>query len=271
MQPWFKTIGSVKNQFGYAALALLVAMVIMSIIVSKTQEFVLVVTLFISYFIYSLAVIILLIRSLKETKLGGRNNNSQIKTYANIQNAFSDMTPIIEKSILSPKDTNIVVMGLTLYHMWEYIKNFINKPSSDTMNIFLCMVDSSSPIIKDLKNNWDEISDGFYNTIQNYIKLHEEDLKRRSINIQVSRYKHVPIIHGILINDEHLFFSFTSWTKKDLLEGASNFYSYYDLKTQIGEFHIKIFKNWIDHIRKCKCDKLCLESFHNYTFKNNHK
>jgi hypothetical protein len=263
MQFWNKIIGAVQNLYGYAALALLVILSTIYILVYQPAIFYIVIILVIILCFYSLLVILVLSKLQTNNilkKESGLNIDSQIKIYPNIQSAFSDMTPIIEQSLSSLKVTNVVVMGLTLYQMWEYMKNFINKSSIEKMNITFCMVDSSSPMIRDLGNNWNELSDGFYNSIQKYMKAHQDTLNERSINIKIKRYKHIPIIHGILINDEHLFLSYTSWTKKDQMQGASNDYFYYNINNAIGKQHIKIFKNWIDHINRNKCDDLCMKS-----------
>jgi hypothetical protein len=266
MRTWGKIIMEVKSPLGYATLALLVIMTVISLIISyQTQNFILLLILFVILCIYTIAVLYLLTRRSPSIEEAAKDPESKIKTYPNVQSLFQDMTLIIEQSVSSPKETKVEIMGLTLYHMWEYIKNFINKQSTERMNIFFCMVDSSSSIIKNLGNNWDEISDGFYNSIQKYIQMHEESLRSRSIKIQIKKYKHLPIIHGVLINEEHLFLGFTSWTRKDQMEGALNFFSYYNLETSIGKYHIEIFKNWINHIKRNKCDQLCMKSLNDHT------
>ena len=180
----------------------------------------------------------------------------QTKIYPNIHAIFPDMTEIINCSLSLSKETKIEIMGLTLYHMWEYTKNFLKNPSIQNMNIVFCMIDSNSPNIRCLRNNWGDTADVFYNSIKRYMEDNDEELKRRSINIQIFRYNNVPVIHGILINEEHLFLSYTSWTRNDRMEGALNFYSYYNLDSEIGKSHIEIFKNWINHIKKNKCQDI---------------
>jgi hypothetical protein len=260
MQFWDKIISAVKNPLGYASLALLVLMTLVSLVIYQTQNFYLLLALIIIFCIYTIVVLWILSKRQSLVKSVVSDKVFEIKTYPNVQSIFQDMSKIINESVSSPRETKIEVMGLTLYHMWEYIKNYINKSSIERMNIWFSMVDSSSPIIMNLDNNWDEVSDGFYNSIQKHIKIHNDDLEDRKINIKIIRYNHLPIIHGVLINEEHLFLSYTSWTRMDQMQGATNFYSYYNLKTQVGKYHIGIFKNWINHINKNKCNQLCMKS-----------
>ena len=270
MKEWRGIIKEVDAPIRYASLLLLgiVYIITIAIVIMELSETILLMILLILC-VNSTIIFILLIKQKKVVKNKKMDEKidieSDIKSYENIHKTYPDMGEIINKSIKSGRETEIAVLGLTLYHMWEYLKNFLKKSSTKNMNILFCLVDSSSPNIKGLDNNWAKLSDDYVEDIQRYRQVNRDVLAKRKIKIEINRYCHIPMIHGILINKKDLFLSYTQWDWQDRMEGAENFYVYYYSESNTGKLHVEMFNNWIEHIKRGKCKELCLK----YTVQTN--
>lgn len=239
-------ITAVKNPLSYATLALIL---VASLAYAANEPLLALAILA----IYSIVILVLLLRS---SKHGKPEQNLSIRYYKNIQALFPDMTRLIEDSVNSERRTSIEVMGLTLYHMWEYTKNFLRDERIKNIDILFTTISGTQQQTNCLKSNWGELSQAFCKSIAEYKKDHLDDLKRRAIDISVHQYGHIPMFHGILINSEHLFFSFTSWSSQGHIEGATTFYSHFNAKDSVGKSFIQVFRNWLNHIqKKHPCEK----------------
>jgi hypothetical protein len=134
--------------------------------------------------------------------------------------------------------------------MWEYVRNFLNDEKVRNLDIRFTTISGTPEQTKCHKSNWAELSQAFCKSIADYQRAHSEDLERRGVHICVHQYDHIPMFHGILINGEHLFFSFTSWYQQGHIEGATTFYCYYNGGTTIGKSYVRVFREWLDHIEK---------------------
>jgi len=234
-------IVAVKNPLSYATLALL----LVAGLAYYANKPLIAVFLLAAYTVVILAIL------LRSEKAGRAEPEPAIRWYPNIQAIYPDMTCLIEHSIKSERRTSVEVMGLTLYHMWEYVRNFVNEENVKNLDIRFTTISGTPQQAECLKTNWPEISHAFCKSITEYQQVHLEDLHRRGIAISVHKYDHIPMFHGILINGEHLFFSFTSWSNEGHIEGATTFYCYYNTGTTIGKSYIHVFRAWLDHIQKC--------------------
>ena len=108
----------------------------------------------------------------------------------------------------------------------------------------------SYTIINNLNAEWVDQSNMYYRAIKRYIEENDGELKRKSIEIKIKKYKHIPMLHGILINEEHLFLSHTTWDERDQITGALNYYTYYNSDSDVGRLNVDMFKNWIERILK---------------------
>ena len=63
------------------------------------------------------------------------------------------------------------------------------------------------------------------------------------------------MFHGILINELHLFLSYTSWNAANEMEGPINFYCLYDSTSRIGLAKIQIFRNWMKMVESRSRDQ----------------
>jgi hypothetical protein len=233
-------ITAVKSPLSYATLALL----LIAGLSYYAVEPLLAVVLLAAYTIVILAIF------LRSERSATAEPGLAIRWYPNIQAVYPDMSSLIDDSIRSEGRTSVEVMGLTLYHMWEYLRNFLNKETVKNLDIRLTAIAGTLQQTEWFKTNWAELSRGFCRAIADYRCANSEELERRGIRICVHLYDHLPMFHGILINREHLFLSFTSWSKQGRIEGGTTFYCYYNTKTEIGKLHVRIFKAWLTHIEK---------------------
>jgi hypothetical protein len=233
-------IAAVKNPLSYATMALLL---IAGLCYYSNETLIAVLLLA----IYTMIILFILLQAEKPVR---SEQELAIRWYPNIQSVYSDMTCLIDRSISLKKDTSIEVLGLTLYHMWEYIRNFLNDEKVKNMAIKFTTISGTQRQTECLKTNWAQLSQAFCKSISEYQEAHSQDLSRRNIRISVHQYDHIPMFHGILINSEHLFFSLTSWSDQGHIEGATNFYCFFNTGTTIGKSYVSVFRSWLDHVQK---------------------
>ena len=65
----------------------------------------------------------------------------------------------------------------------------------------------------------------------------------KSLKIKINNQ--LPVMHGFLINDRHLIWSFLGYEDKHLT-GGDKFYHYDTSDNELGQYHIDIFKGWFD-------------------------
>jgi hypothetical protein len=103
-----------------------------------------------------------------------------------------------------------------------------------------------------------KIPEDFLNTInmseENYkqfIQIQEEYLSQNNFSIVLKRNNFLPLVHGVLINQRHLIWSFLEIDEKGEINGGNKIYNYSTPDDPVGQYHIDTFTNWFDHFWKC--------------------
>jgi class 3 adenylate cyclase len=175
---------------------------------------------------------------------------------------FQDTIPVIDRLIregAADKNrtrTTLRVIGLGGQHTWDVLKRHImgdggglneNVKNLD-YTIFVVMakgrkLEAVRPLAKAAALRIKEI-DAF--------KFHHaKQLAAQSIDINYGRYDHLPAFHGMLVNEQHLFFGHTYWTDADTFEGLKVPHFYFNKKEKpLGLHYVKYFESWWRHLEK---------------------
>lgn len=71
-----------------------------------------------------------------------------------------------------------------------------------------------------------------------------------NFNINLYRFHHLPYLHGILINENHLFLGSASWDRHNKLKVGGNAYEEYTDGTLVGDRKIEQYTGWFNYCRK---------------------
>jgi FMN phosphatase YigB (HAD superfamily) len=69
-------------------------------------------------------------------------------------------------------------------------------------------------------------------------------------SVDLFLFDNLPVIHGLLINDEHLFLGFYEWTQQAgqyVLEGSQLPHTYYKANDTKDKHYFELFKSWFEH------------------------
>jgi len=230
-----RILRAVRNPLSYATLALLL---IASLAYWADKALISLVILS----VYTVIILLILLGSKEPDEKG------PAMWYPDVHAVLPQMTAILKESFDSEVPTSIEVLGITVSHMWEYVRGLINDKSVKGLSVQFAIMAGTEQQVNCLQTNWHEMAAAFRKEIGNYVRRHAADLGRRDITVDVHEYDHVPMFNGILINKKHLFFSFCSWHAEGHMERAVTFYCYYTSDTKVGRSYIRMFRGWLDHV-----------------------
>lgn len=119
------------------------------------------------------------------------------------------------------KDTHIVYNGLILDSNDSYIRKFIDGNSNIRSSFVQASIDSAFLI---------------------------ENIKSRKIDVEIKSYTIFPIFHGFLINDKHLYLSFTEIQENKIFGGNFPYiYIKHDKGSKLNKHYFNMFKSWYSH------------------------
>lgn len=157
------------------------------------------------------------------------------------------------KPLLSEdKPALIRLMGMALHKSWPLISslvedNHLGKWSSPNLTIEMAVVSQAWLIEQEglIHADWKDRLEIFENSI-----LRFKDKARGQVVIKVHRFHHIPYIHGVLINDKHLFLGNCSWDRHNKFTAGANAYEEYSGDTHEGDRNIEQFTRWFNYCVK---------------------
>lgn len=150
------------------------------------------------------------------------------------------------------EDQSLTVLGLTLDTAWPTItRGFFAKP--ETMNYsfrFFCLdpdfIDENSDILPPSWANQARIS---IQGIEEYKCANDDDLARRSIRIELIKYRSFPAIHGFSMNNGTLYIACSRWNKGSAAISTPDHPYERFVNTDRSPramMHRELFENWVD-------------------------
>jgi hypothetical protein len=134
------------------------------------------------------------------------------------------------------------------------LPSIVNATNAYRIEISIFLINKSSPIASYYPGHWANETD----VILEKIRTEWADYEQKNIqSFDVYLYDFLPILHGIMLNDEHLLFGFYSWkhfSGKIQLSGAESQHRYYSMEKQpASHFLFDVFHDWIEHM---PCEKI---------------
>lgn len=174
-------------------------------------------------------------------------SSPEVKCYENLFSAKEALLSIIEQ--FSNKGVKIKVIEDACGLSWNLIRGeVLANPNLRNFDFRLLMIDPYLPNIHRFARHWrGEIRENL-RQIESYAERSE--VKARDISIRFAHFRHMPIIKGWMIGENHLFIGFDEWIKgaqgQRELSGAEKPYFYYLNSGGEEKTFFDIFKNWFN-------------------------
>jgi hypothetical protein len=151
---------------------------------------------------------------------------------------------------------SLEVLGLTLYTAWPQIHAWISEGSAHDLDITLYCLEPEFIVGQSnwIPQYWENHAKAQIDSIRRFTEENAQDIKARSIAINLIRYSGFPAIHGFRLGSGELFISF-SWWSGDFgnrhLGDPNHFYERFraDDRSARAEEYRSLFGNWIDEAR----------------------
>jgi hypothetical protein len=142
----------------------------------------------------------------------------------------------------------VKIIGMTMYDKWAMQQGAFDRlVGVREVRVEVAMLDSAWLDQNPINPAWTgQRADVLAADIDSYVGRNAQRLKGLNWSFVTRRYKHMPMIHGTLVNEKYLFVGISCWEDKSLRAGDRplDFYSFRDGE---GALHkIDIFQRWFD-------------------------
>lgn len=150
------------------------------------------------------------------------------------------------------RSRSLEVLGLTLYTAWPQIQAWISEAFVRDLEITLYCLDPE--FIRNqnmwIPGHWENNSRAQIESVRRFRAENAEDLKARSISLELILYSSFPAIHGFRLGSGELFLSFSWWSGeigRRRLSDPNHFYERFraEDRSARAEEYRKLFENWI--------------------------
>lgn len=187
-------------------------------------------------------------------KLEGLQKISPIEAYIDFDEAWPTLSDLLLREIKSKmsqgEKLKIRCMGLCLHKSFPKLKSFLLNKDNDISNlrieIRLSILDVNCDSWKKLDSQWEGLMNAFNSQLDDFIKR----IKAKSdidMSLKLTKYRHMPNFHGIMVNKHDLFLSGCMWDSHGNLTAGQNAYEYY--KSGMSEHHdhmLRLYSRWFD-------------------------
>jgi len=171
----------------------------------------------------------------------------------NLYEGFTEASISMEnfiKPLLSKKGAfNIKVMGMALHKSWPLISSlledmYLGKWESPKLTIDLAFIRMEWIKEKDglIHQDWIDRLKIIEDQIDQFIRKSEGQ-----VSFNIYRFHHMPYLHGMLIDDQHLFLGHCSWDRHNKFTVGSNIYEEYNGDVLAGDRMIEQFNRWFTY------------------------
>lgn len=187
----------------------------------------------------------------EQQKISSRNKSELEKIRVKMPNLRSELIeggirtvqPYIKQKIKNvKKDTELVVLGLTLSSAWPFVKDYINGGHMNNWKVSLCLLNPSYiKSANEISRGWSEESSISID------KINEYKNNNNNIEINIIRYEVLPVVHGFKVGKDNYFISFSHWKTSGQIDEPD--YSYEFIDEQDNSARAKsmrtLFNNWL--------------------------
>lgn len=189
----------------------------------------------------------LLISISKDIKVKPRKQFSSIST----------ALPVIEEIIGQYENISVKIVAATGGTTFASIlPSIIDSAKAKKIEISLGILSPSSNVSEYIPSHW-------YSEIGTTIKRVKEFVNHR-VHIELFLFEALPILHGLVINDRHLFIGFFNWRKigeEFQLSGAQMPHNYYHIGEPEFDYYFSLFESWFNYSPHRKIDRMFVFDF----------
>ncbi len=167
----------------------------------------------------------------------------------NVYETLPKITEILKESCRSEK-ISVLNFGLDLETVVPWLNNSI-LPDECFSKVF---IEYKALIINPDSDNIKSLIDGESDLKSITVKSRLEEIKKlnflniEQVNIEVKSYDIPPVFHGFILNDKHLFLSYTEIINGKLRGGLFPYiYMELDNTSKLNSHYFNMYKSWFSH------------------------
>ncbi|RYY33867.1 MAG: hypothetical protein EOP46_15195 [Sphingobacteriaceae bacterium] len=196
----------------------------------------------------------------QQLKAAKRAVPDNIEIMANVDDVLGNSATAIIREKIAREGPDITIkiynFGLDLQSVMSWVTNtFVHETEFDEIQFEIksLIINPESSFLKDIIDGESNITTNTVNTsIANAKKLQSyKNLKK--FDFKIRQYDNFPIYHGFIINDEHLFVSFTYFNEGKLI-GRNQPYLHVTSEgenpSKLTKHYFRFFKDWFNHYWK---------------------
>jgi hypothetical protein len=175
----------------------------------------------------------------------GNNGSSYFEQkmfYGNLYPAMDFLKRLFEEEKESGK-IEILNIALDMSVTWPFLESQFNQQQNKNITFKSLVISPGNNTL--LPSTWRRNIKTQIENYTDFLNEQSDEIAKRSIEIELRLNKNIPIIHGFLVNDKHLLWSFLD-IKDGKISGGDNFYHYSTPEDSLGQYYINIFRNWFD-------------------------
>ncbi|HAX99252.1 MAG TPA: hypothetical protein DCY12_10310 [Candidatus Atribacteria bacterium] len=175
------------------------------------------------------------------------------RQYDNFYNAWPDIKECIINAFKKGSPCTIWWLDSSLEHgsilINDVLKPILQDNLKSPMKIEFAMLDPNWPEIEKINPSWISLAKSNYESLKVFLDVYQEEIRKHEWSIDLSLYRFLPNIQGILINFEHLFISSCTWKNSQM--NHDNFYELHHFNDHFaGKEKIDQFRSWFEYCRK---------------------
>jgi len=183
---------------------------------------------------------------IKENK---KNKYEDYEIFDNFSSYYKKMSDIIDDSIKTRDKTEVRILTMVGVLSWYHLEEVAQKKN---IKIEFALPNPELESLKKFNSHLSPKLKNIINTIHNFKKKKEKELKERNVEINIYFHSFIPQNVGILINNEHLL-SLSHIPNSEKQIETENYIEnsiYYSKKNKLGAIQIDQFKNWFEYIKQ---------------------
>ena len=173
-----------------------------------------------------------------------------------IEEGVHEVYPMLDNLLNSSTNTDeseLDIIGTTLYTAWPHIHPWILKNTTVNWSINLFLLDPSYITQEEslFHKDWANTSRDIIDNISSVCNISKEQLVHRKIKIKLFTYSYFPAVRGFRVNG-NLLLTYSHWDKNGLADYPHYFYEYFDVndKSARAECYKNHYNNTFDFYKK---------------------
>jgi len=131
---------------------------------------------------------------------------------------------------------------------WDMLQSQISNPRLSQLEFRGLLIDPEAvaDTVVAIPEEWRRTVELSIGKINRFRQTNEAALREKKISVQVRKNPMLPLIHGICINDSHLFWAFCRIDATGCLTGGYDPYMYCTADNDMGRYYLDVFNSWFN-------------------------